>query len=191
MLSFFGSANKEDPSPDVIKSELTAYRNMVHEPIGYIAGDYVVLKPEASMISHQIKNYPTIGCIQTITYTEGKVIIIVAYVKDDNVYFSNKPHHYLYKKASVKDDIPLTLKQFVDNTPVTDSVEPGTFVQFRANFKPFWGYSLTNSSVYSIYLPAIVMENKDGLITIAGHSVENDDIITDEFNWYELAPYIN
>ena len=200
MSFFFGnSAVKESLSVEVIKEKLEKYQRIVNEPLDYIEGNYVVLKPEVmelglvkntshSSSSYNSRCYPGLCYILDIDTNQGPVA--AAYVFNDRLIIGNIKRNY-YRKITCDVVIPEDLERFVNDKPVSKWITPGELVRSRLHYPIL---DLTSSSMTSavetFYEPLIVMKNKSGQITISGCSQNDNSIKEHTVEWYTIALYV-
>ena len=196
-MSFFGLGKREAskdkfPSVETIKSTLGTYRRVITESIDYNVGDYIIGKPEANILKMS-EHQPELCHVLAIETKDDKIVNVhVAHWKEGHLCISTITH-YLYKKASEGQEVPVELDQFAKDPPVERTVEPGTFVRGRQNHVLYkhdrhMKLSSISTTYKKIYTPCLVMYNEDGKITLAGCAEDEVTPVEKRVSWYELAP---
>ena len=195
MSFFFGSTPvKESLSVEVIKERLEKYQRITNEPLDYIEGDYVVLKPEVMELklvkssSYNSRCYSGLCYILDIDVNQGPV---AAYVFNDRLIIGNIKRNY-YRKITCDVVIPQDLERFVKDKPVSKWITLGELVRARLHY-PILDHTSSSmmSDVETFYEPLIVMKNKSGQITISGCSQNDNSIKEHRVQWYTIASYMS
>lgn len=200
MAFLFGSSTVKEPlSKEVIKERLETYQRVVNEPVDYVTGDYVVLKPDVLSLglttgSPQTSySYPTICYILEVDYqTRG---VVAAYVQNKQIQIAPITKHF-YKKAAKDIVIPEDLARFVSDKSISKWVSTGELVRARLHYHIFDYNCYSSSGIMTpdtakVYEPVIVVKtHSNGQITVAGCSQKDDKIIEHTVYWYTLAPYV-
>ena len=201
MSFFFGSsAVKESLSIEVIKEKIEIYQRIVNEPLDYLEGDYVILKPEVMELklikesdstssSNTNYLYPELCYILYIDVNQGPVL--AAYMVNERLVIGNIKRNY-YKKT-LDSTIPEDLERFVKDKSISKWINPGELVRARLHY-PIFDENLSSSIMSTdksfLYEPVIVMKNKTGVITVAGCRKKDGSIKEHTVQWYTLAPYM-
>lgn len=159
---------------DCVKEYLKHYRETVSKPIHYEVGDIVIVRMATRRMKH-------IGYVVSINNDDT----IIAYPKKNRVCFATVPQNlYMRDNDHTMGLFDSLMDPFIKDSPVPKDVAPGTFVRSRKGCS--LKFHSDSPTVYDIFM---VMNNKDGKITIVCCVKTSPEMTQLSVYWYELALY--
>lgn len=168
MLSYLFNAKMNEK--ELIK-KLETYRALHIESLDFQVGDYIVAKPDADSFNPH----------DNIYYVLDMNKECIAVTSHHNTLCIDKINPCYYQKLREEQKPPL-LEEFVNDRVVAKDVVSGVIVRNRLHYCQ---YNTTNI----LQQPMLIMDNKNGDITVVAQVENAERVIEKTFKWYELAYY--